>query len=120
MDCVLSPDDIDNLPQSSSLVSCSGVSAINAHEITIITGTESARTALFAKMIAATVIGGTDYPFASGMTSQLKNGKVLWVDAVNSMQAMPEDVDKHRCCELLSDFVTLLLKYCEPLARKKL
>ena len=87
MDCVLSPDDIDNLPQSSSLVSCSGVSAINAHEITIITGTESARTALFAKMIAATVIGGTDYPFASGMTSQLKNGKVLWVDAVNSMQA---------------------------------
>ena len=90
MDCVFSPDDIDKLPQTSSLVTKGGLSTINAHEITIITGTEAARTALFAKMLAATVIGGGEYPFANGMTTQLSNGRVLWVDAVNSFEAVAQ------------------------------
>lgn len=89
-DCVFSPDDIDKLPQPSSLVTKGGLSTINAHEIAIITGTEAARTALFAKMLAATVIAGGSYPFADGMTTQLSNGKVLWIDAVNSFQAVTQ------------------------------
>ena len=90
MDCVFSPDDLDKLPRSSSLVTKGGISAINAHEITVITGTEAARTALFAKMLAATVISRDGYPFADGMASQLQDGKVLWVDAINSFEAMAQ------------------------------
>lgn len=88
MDCVFSPEDLDRLPQESSLVTKGGLSTINAHEITVITGTEAARTALFAKMLAATIIRGGEYPFADGMTTQLINGRVLWVDAVNSFEAV--------------------------------
>ena len=86
MDCIFSPDDIDKLPQPYQLVNKDGAAAIHAHEITIITGSEAARTALFAKMLAATVIA-QDYPFATGLTSQLNDGKVLWIDSVNSLQA---------------------------------
>lgn len=86
MDCIFSPDDIDKLPQPYQLVNKDGAAAIHAHEITIITGSEAARTALFAKMLAATVIA-RNYPFATGMTSQLNDGKVLWIDSVNSLQA---------------------------------
>lgn len=98
MDCVFSPDDIEKLPVASSLVTKGGVSTVNAHEITIITGTEAARTAIFAKMIAATVIAGGNYPFADGMTSQITDGKVLWIDSVNSMEAMAQfarDMKEH-------------------------
>lgn len=90
MDCVISPDDLDKLPHASSFVTKDGLSTINAHEITIITGTEAARTALFAKMLAATVIAGCEYPFAKGMTTQLNNGKVLWLDSVNSYEAVAQ------------------------------
>lgn len=86
MDCIFSPDDIDKLPQPYQLVNKDGAAAIHAHEITIITGSEAARTALFAKMLAATVIA-RNYPFATGLTSQLNDGKVLWIDSVNSLQA---------------------------------
>lgn len=86
MECIFSPDDIDKLPQASDLINKDGAATIYAHEITIITGTEAARTALFAKMLAATVIM-RNYPFATGMTSQLEDGKVLWIDSVNSLQA---------------------------------
>lgn len=86
MECIFSPDDIDKLPQPYQLVNKDGAAAIHAHEITIITGSEAARTALFAKMIAATVIT-RNYPFATGMTSPLTDGKVLWIDSVNSLQA---------------------------------
>jgi len=86
MDCIFSPDDIDNLPQPSDLITKDGLTTVNAHDITIITGTEAARTALFAKMLAATVLT-REYPFAPRMTSDLVDGKVLWIDSVNSFQA---------------------------------
>ena len=90
MDCVFSPEDLDRLPLASSLVTKGGLSTINIHEITVITGTEAARTALFAKMLAATVISDGNYPFADDMTTQLANGKVLWIDAVNSFEAVAQ------------------------------
>jgi len=68
MDCIFSPDDIDNLPQPSDLITKDGL------------------TALFAKMLAATVLT-REYPFAPRMTSDLVDGKVLWIDSVNSFQA---------------------------------
>lgn len=85
MDCVLSPNDLDNLPQPSAMVTYSDIATINTHEIAIITGTEVARTALFAKMIAATVLSRGDYPFAVGMKTHLTEGKVFWIDAVNTL-----------------------------------
>ena len=84
MDCVFSPDDLDRLPQTSAMVTNSQTATINAHEIAIITGTEAARTALFAKMLAATMLCGGSYPFAQGMKCHIDNAKVLWIDAVNS------------------------------------
>ncbi len=99
MDCIFSPDDIDRLPQPSDLITKDGATTINAHEITIITGTEAARTALFAKMLAATVIA-RNYPFATGMTSQLHNGRVLWIDSVNSLHATTQlAIDMKQLCD---------------------
>lgn len=98
MDCVVTPDDMDNLPQNSALVSSDDSATINIHEITIITGTEVSRTALFAKMLAATVLSGGSYPFAVGMKTQLIDGKVLWIDAVNNVQdiaQMARDMKQH-------------------------
>lgn len=86
MDCVFSPEEIDRMLQPSHVVTMDAAASIYAQEVTIITGTDAARTALFAKMLAATVITG-DYPFATGLTSPLVNGKVLWIDSVNSLQA---------------------------------
>ena len=86
-DCILTPDNIDNLPQTRTLISNFGVHALNAHEITIITGTECARTALFAKMLAATALSGGKYPFAENMCSNIQNPRVLWVDSVMPYQA---------------------------------
>lgn len=85
MDCVISPDNLDKLPLASAMVTNADSATINAHEIAIITGTEVARTALFAKMIAATVLSGGSYPFADGMKSHITGAKVLWIDAVNSL-----------------------------------
>ena len=90
MDCVFSPDDLDNLPQTSAMVTNDDSATINAHEIAIITGTEAARTALFAKMLAATMLSGGNYPFADGMKTHLPNAKVLWIDAVNSLHDMAQ------------------------------
>lgn len=84
-DCVISPDNVDNLPQTSTMVTNSDSATINEHDIAIITGTEAARTALFAKMIAATLLSGGNYPFADGMKTSMKDAKVLWIDAVNSL-----------------------------------
>lgn len=86
MDCVFSPEEIDRMQQPSHLVTMDAAASIYAQEVTIITGTDAARTALFAKMLAATVIT-RDYPFATGLKSPLVNGKVLWIDSVNSLQA---------------------------------
>lgn len=98
MDCVISPDDLDNLPQTTALVSSDHSATVNAHEITIITGTEVSRTALFAKMLAATVLSGGSYPFAVGMKTHLTDGKVLWIDAVNNVQdtaQLARDMKQH-------------------------
>ncbi len=86
MDCVFSPEEIHRLQQPSHMVTMDAAASIYAQEVTIITGTDAARTALFAKMLAATVIT-RDYPFATGLTSPLVDGKVLWIDSVNSLQA---------------------------------
>lgn len=86
MDCVFSPDEIDRMQQPSHVVTMDAAASIYAQEVTIIMGTDAARTALFAKILAATVIT-RDYPFATGLTSPLVNGKVLWIDSVNSLQA---------------------------------
>lgn len=85
MDCVISPDNVDELPHASAFVTNSGSATINAHDISIITGTEAARTALFAKMIAATVLSGGNYPFAQGMKTHINDAKVLWIDAINTL-----------------------------------
>ena len=98
MDCVITPDDLDNLPLTTALVSSDNSATINTHEITIITGTEVSRTALFAKMLAATVLSGGSYPFAVGMKTHLSNGKVLWIDAVNNVQdaaQLARDMKQH-------------------------
>lgn len=98
MDCVISPDDVDNLPVDPALVTNSGTATINAHDISIITGTEAARTALFAKMIAATVLSGGNYPFAEGMKTHLKDAKVLWIDAINTLHVtaqLARDMKQH-------------------------
>lgn len=97
-DCILTPDNIDNLPQTRTLISNFGAHALNAHEITIITGTECARTALFAKMLAATALSGGRYPFAESMCSNIKNPRVLWVDSVIPYQAAAQftrDMKQH-------------------------
>ena len=86
MDCIFSPEEINRMQRPSHLVTMDAAVSIYAHEITIITGTDAARTALFAKMLAATVIT-RNYPFATGLTSTLVDGKVLWIDSVNSLQA---------------------------------
>lgn len=85
MDCVFSPDDLEKLPQTSTMVTNAKSATINAHEIAIITGTEAARTALFAKMIAATMLSGGSYPFAEGMKTYISNAKVLWIDSRTSV-----------------------------------
>jgi len=90
MDCVFSPEDLDKFPQTPAIVTNHDSATINAHEIAIITGTEAARTALFAKMIAATMLSGGNYPFAVGMKTHLTNAKVLWIDAVNSVHDMAQ------------------------------
>lgn len=85
MDCVFSPDDLEKLPQTATMVTNSKSATINVHEIAVITGTEAARTALFAKMIAATMLSGGSYPFAEGMKTHISNAKVLWVDSRTSV-----------------------------------
>lgn len=85
MDCIFSPDDLEKLPQTSTMVTNAKSATINAHEIAIITGTEAARTALFAKMIAATMLSGGSYPFAEGMKTYISNAKVLWIDSRTSV-----------------------------------
>ena len=89
-DCIFSPDDLDKFPISFDppIVTKEGATAINLHEITFITGTEAARTAIFAKMLAATVLSGNNYPFANEMKTSLKDGKVVWVDGISTPQAM--------------------------------
>ncbi len=98
MDCVFSPDDVDKLPQTAAMVTNAESATINAHEIAIITGTEAARTGLFAKMIAATMLSGGSYPFAEGMKTHLSDAKVLWVDAVTSVHDIAQlarDMKQH-------------------------
>lgn len=98
MECVFSPDDVDKLPQTSALVTNSKSATINAHEIAVITGNEAARTALFAKMIAATMLSGGNYPFAEGMKTHITNAKVLWIDSVTSVHdtaQLARDMKQH-------------------------
>ena len=85
-DCIFSPDDLDKFPISFDppIVTKEGATAINLHEITFITGTEAARTAIFAKILAATVLSGNNYPFANDMKTSLKGGKVVWVDGIST------------------------------------
>ena len=89
-DCIFSPDDIDKLPVSNDppIVTKDGATAINLHEIAFITGTEAARTAIFAKMIAATALCGGEYPFANDMKTSFHDARVLWVDGISTPQAM--------------------------------
>ena len=97
-DCIITPDDIDNMPPVRTLISNFGAQALNAHELTIITGTECARTAQFAKMIAATALSGGKYPFAENMYSCIQSPRVLWVDSVMPFQAASQftrDMKKH-------------------------
>lgn len=86
MDCIFSPGEIDRMQQPSHVVTMDAAASIYAQEVTVITGTDAARTALFVKMLAATVIT-RDYPFATELTSPLVGGKVLWIDSANSLQA---------------------------------
>ena len=98
MDCVISPDDLDRLPQTAPMVTNSNSATINAHDIAIITGSEAARTALFAKMIAATMLCGGNYPFAEGMKTHISSARVLWIDAINSIYdtaQLAQDMKRH-------------------------
>lgn len=85
--CVIMPDNTDTLPEMLTLISNFGAQALNAHEFTIITGTEAARTALFAKMLAATALSGGKYPYAESLCANIKDAKVLWVDTVMTYHA---------------------------------
>ena len=70
------------------LVTNYGKPTLLNHEITIITGNECARTAQFAKMLAATVLSNGEYPFAASLNTQVKGGRVLWIDSINSIHSV--------------------------------
>lgn len=86
-DCIIMPENMDSLPETLTQISNFGAQALNAHEFTIITGTEAARTAMFAKMLAATAISGGKYPYAESLCANIKDAKVLWVDTVMTYHA---------------------------------
>ena len=70
------------------LVTNYGMPTLLNHEITLITGNECSRTAHFAKMLAATVLSNGEYPYAASLNAKIKGGKVLWIDAVNSIHSV--------------------------------
>lgn len=66
------------------------------HEITLITGNECSRTAHFAKMLAATVLSNGEYPFAASLNANIKGGRVLWIDSVNSIHSVAYIMDEFK------------------------
>ncbi len=78
------------------LVTNYGMPTLLNHEITLITGNECSRTAHFAKMLAATVLCNGEYPFAASLNANIKGGRVLWIDSVNSVHSVAYIMDEFK------------------------
>ena len=78
------------------LVTNYGIPTLLNHEITLITGNECSRTAHFAKMLAATVLSTGEYPFAASLNTNVKGGRVLWIDSVNSIHSVAYIMDEFK------------------------
>ena len=80
------------------LVTNYGIPTLLNHEITLITGNECSRTAQFAKMLAATVLGNGEYPFAASLNANIKGGRVMWIDSVNSIHSVAYIMEEFKRC----------------------
>lgn len=78
------------------IVSNYGIPVLLSHEITLITGNECSRTAQFAKMLAAAVLCNGEYPFAASLNNNIKGGRVLWIDSVNSIHSVAYIMDEFK------------------------
>ena len=60
------------------------------HEITLVTGNNHSRTHHYAKMLATAILNNGNYPYAPSLKTKIKNGKVMWIDSVNSVHLVAD------------------------------
>ena len=60
------------------------------HEITLVTGNNCSRTQHYAKMLATTILNGGKYPYAPSLKTAVKDGRVMWIDSVNSIHSVSD------------------------------
>lgn len=83
------------------------------HEITLVTGNSHSRTHHYAKMLATAILNGGDYPFATSLKTEVKGGRVMWIDTVNSIHAVSSLMQEFKDnCNITSDNFHLMCLDC--------
>ncbi len=95
------------------LVTNCGIPVVLNHEITLVTGCSHSRTHHYAKMLATAILNGGQYPFAPSFTTELKGGKVMWIDSVNSIHSVTNLMQQFKeNCKINSDNFQMMCLDC--------
>ena len=88
--CVFSCEtDLSQFSATPLITNCNIPVVLN-HEITLVTGNNYSRTHHYAKMLATAILNGGDYPYAPSLKTNVNNGKVMWIDSVNSIHSVSD------------------------------
>ncbi len=95
------------------LVSNCGIPVVLNHEITLVTGCSHSRTHHYAKMLATAILNGGQYPFAPSLNTEIKGGRVMWIDSVNSIHSVANIMQEFKQnCKLNSDNFRMMCLDC--------
>ncbi len=88
--CVFSREtDLSQFGATPIVTNCNIPVLLN-HEITLVTDNNCSRTAHYAKMLTTAILNGGNYPYAPSLKTAVKDGRVMWIDSVNSIHSVAD------------------------------